>query len=93
MRSIDVFKNVALFFREVHLEETFDIYDYFGDAKELRNAWQKTRIPDKLMTFVATLFNIKKSTFIYYSMELTQDESNIDMAIFSRDKDFPSEKK
>ena len=39
---------------------------------------------DKLMTLDATLFNIKKATLMYYSIQLMQDESNNDMTIFFR---------
>lgn len=44
------------------------------------------------MTFYAALFNIKKATLIYYSIQLMQDESNNDMTIFSDIEDFPTEK-
>lgn len=93
MRSIDVncFINwsFALFLCEILLHETFDIDDTFGDIYELRNAWQKTKFPDKLIAFFASLFNIQKSTLIYYSMYLMQDEINNDMTTFLSDKHFP----
>ena len=61
MRSIDAIENAALLPCEVLLQETFDIDDTFADTGVLRNAWQKTKFPDKLITFFTTLFNIKKS--------------------------------
>ena len=74
---------LCLLTREVLLHQTFDIANKFDDAKEVRNAWEKTKFPYKLMTFFASLFQMKMYTLISFSMQLKQDESNNDRTIFS----------
>ena len=62
LRSIDSTKLAAKKIRDVFPAMDFNIPDKFCDAEDLRNSWEQFCIPDELITFFGTLFNINYAT-------------------------------
>ena len=62
LRSIDSTKLAAKKIRDVFLAMDFNLQDKFCDIENLRNSWEQFCIPDELITFFGTLFNINYAT-------------------------------
>ena len=58
LRSIDPAKVVVKKIREAFLARDFNLQDTFCDVEDLRDSWKQFCIPDELITFFGTLFNI-----------------------------------
>ena len=56
----------------------FGLENKFADAEELKYSWKSTRMPDEILLFFSTLFNIKKTELIkqYYSEDDVERESD-----------------
>ena len=59
------------------MEVDFGLNDRFCDAEELKHPWSTTRMPDELISFFSTLFNIKKTTLLtlYHNGDNSEDDS------------------
>ena len=61
LRSLDCVKVAKEHIRKALLNVDFGLEDKFCDAQELRGSWSNTQIPDALLTFFASLFNINRT--------------------------------
>ena len=59
MRSVDKIKRAAATIRQSLFDLDLGPDDKFCNAEELREAWGKKVIPDVLLTFFSTLFNLR----------------------------------
>ena len=71
LRSIDSTKLADKKIRDVFLAMEFNLQDKLCDAEDLRTLWEQFCIPDELITFFGTLFNIN-----YTALMLNFPESN-----------------
>ena len=62
LRSIYSTKLATKKIRDVFLAMGFNLQEKFCDAKDLRNSQEQYCIPDELITFFGTLFNINYAT-------------------------------
>ena len=81
MRSLDCVKNTAEHIRKVLLNVDFGLEDRFCDAQELKNSYSNTQIPDVLLTFLASLFNVNRTMLMKESLE--EDE----ICLFDEDEE------
>jgi hypothetical protein len=61
LRSLDATKEVASKIRKCLLKMDFGLNDSFCDAEELKHSWKNTVMPDQLVTFFSTLFNVNEA--------------------------------
>ena len=85
LRSIDATKLVAKKIRKRLLAIDFGLKERFCDAEVLKESWEKTLIPDELITFLSTLFNVNPATLrpnYHDDISLDEDlETNDDIDI------------
>ena len=85
VRSQNIMKSAASMIRMSLLEVDFGLQDKFCDAEELSISWERSIIPEEIVTFFTTLFNVKQTNLltIYKSTEvidndITDDSEDID---------------
>lgn len=79
LRSIDAVRNAGEILRKELLHVDFHLDDKFCDAKELQKSWENTEIPDVLLNFFSSLFQISKSQMLQVETSPTgivDDEDN-----------------
>ena len=81
VRSLDCVKNAAEHIRKVLLNVEFRLEDRFCDAQELKNSYSNTQIPDLLLTFFTSLFNVNRTMLMKESLE--EDE----ICLFDEDEE------
>ena len=81
VRSLDCVKNAAEHIRKVLLNVEFRLEDRFCDAQELKNSYSNTQIPDVLLTFFTSLFNVNRTMLMKESLE--EDE----ICLFDEDEE------
>ena len=64
LRNLDVARTAGTEIRKVLLETDFELDDKFCDAQELQKSWTQMVIPDILVTFFASLFNVSKTKIL-----------------------------
>ena len=77
LRNIDVVKSAAIEIRKSLLDVNFGLENCFCDANQLKQSWNETKIPDVLLSFFATFFNVSSTKLM--RSEIT---SGIDDCIF-----------
>lgn len=65
IRSHDAVKEAGNIIRQAMQNIDFGLQDKFCDATELRLSWEKTKMPDVLLTFFSSLFKINKSHLLH----------------------------
>ena len=69
LRSLNNIKSGALDIRRALLDVDFGLNDKFCDADELKDSWKNIQVPEVLLSFFATLFNIKKMSLAKYDFD------------------------
>ena len=87
MKSIDIIKNTARMIRQSLNTVEFGLDDKFGDAEELASSWNRCELPDILISFFATLFNIPQAILIKSFLDSDNifecDDEDLDDAPFA----------
>ena len=80
LRSIDSTKLAAKKIRDVFLAMDFNLQDKCCDAQDLRNSWEQFCIPDELITFFGTLFNINYGTLKpnFLKSNILEDDDDVE---------------
>ena len=79
MKHQNVLQHAGTILREAFKKVDFGLGDRFCDGAELKNSWENTRMPEPLLDFFSSLFNIDKSKLLTIEMlDLTEDENNDD---------------
>ena len=73
LRSLDSIKSAALDIRRALLDVDFGLNDKFCDADELKDSWKNPQVLEVLLSFFATLFNIKKTSLAKYDFDSGSD--------------------
>ena len=60
LKNQDILKEAASKIREDLLKVDFGLGDSFCDSFDLQESWEKTRMPESLLTFLSVLYNIPK---------------------------------
>ena len=60
----DQIKSAASEIRKSLFSVDFGLDDKFCDAEDLKQSWRETAVPEAVLAFCATLFNIKKMSLI-----------------------------
>ena len=58
MRKINIIKEAAVQIRQGFSSMNFNINNKFCDAEELAETWDNFNIPDEIIAFFSTLFNV-----------------------------------
>ena len=76
LRSIDATKLVAKKIRKCLVDIDFGLNERFCDAEDLKESWEKTLMPDELITFLSTSFNVNPATLRpnYHDDDISLDE-------------------
>ena len=87
MKSIDIVKDTARMIRQSLNTVEFGLDDKFGDAEELASSWNRCELPDILISFFATLFNIPQAILIKSFLDSDNifecDDEDLDDAPFA----------
>ena len=87
MKSIDIVKDTARMIRQSLNTVEFGLDDKFGDAEELASSWNRCELPDILISFFATLFNIPQTILIKSFLDSDNifecDDEDLDDAPFA----------
>ena len=77
MRDMNVVKTCGEILREVLKKVDFKLDDKFCDGHDLKQSWETTAIPDQLLTYFFSLFEIKRSRMLKIEMigMLPEDEN------------------
>ena len=80
LRSLDTTKEVANKIRKCLLKMDFGLNNSFCDAEELKHSWRNTAMPDELITFFSTLFNVNQAILRpNYHEDATSLEEDLDL--------------
>ena len=61
IKNLDVLKEAGTLLRTLLKDVDFGLTDKFCDAEQLKESWEKTQMPDGLLTFFSALFEIPKA--------------------------------
>jgi len=79
LRNKDVVRSAGEILRNTFSEVDFKLADRFCDGNELRESWEKTPMPDQVLTFFGALFGIKRSRMLKIEMlEMVNGDSDDD---------------
>ena len=59
---------------------TFNLDDKFCDGDVLKESWENTPMPDQLLTFFSSLFNIHRSLLLKFEMISMMEDDDASIA-------------
>ena len=87
MKSIDIVNDTTRMIQQSLNTAEFGLDDKFGDAEELASSWNRCELPDILISFFATLFNIPQAILIKSFLDSDNifecDDEDLDDALFA----------
>ena len=74
LKNHDIIKEAASEIRKALLKVDFGLQDSFCDSNDLHESWEKTRMPECLLTFLSVLYNVPKHKLFHTSAKDLEQE-------------------
>ena len=79
LKNQDIMREAGLQLRKDLKEVDFGLEDSFCDSTDLKDSWERTRMPDSMLTFFSALYSIPKHKLFRSNAKEFSDMINVDV--------------